>query len=140
MNFSGSTGTTFTLITGGPGPTGGVNIATTTITPSATGTYLLASASCEFSNSDSTSDYSVSVYMVVDGLTSSLTNSAITRKSGGGSSLNGYISLTISQISNQITSLGPYTVQVYAYVTPSTTSVVGRHTDLWVLGNLSLRP
>jgi hypothetical protein len=128
-----------TFGTAAAGPTGGTLISSTSVTPSVTGTYVLACAACEFTNSNTGSTHTISVYLQVDGRTSNVTNSSIIAKGGGGAGVNGYTQITVYQTSNLITNLNSVPVQVYAF-TDATSGILSTHVDVYALANLFLSP
>jgi len=137
-NF-GYSGLTVGLGTGGSGPTGGTLISSVSVTPSVTGTYVLACAACEFTNSVTGVTHTISVYLQVDGRTSNVTKSSIIAKGGGVNGVNGYTQITVYQNSNLLTNLNSVPVQVYAY-TDATSGILSTHVDVYALANLFLSP
>jgi hypothetical protein len=134
-NF-GYAGLSVGLGTGGSGPTGGTLISSVSVTPSVTGTYVLACAACEFTNSNGGSTHTISVYLQVDGRTSNVTKSSIIAKVGA---VFGYTQITVYQNSNLLTNLNSVPVQVYAY-TDVTSGILSTHVDVYALANLFLSP
>ena len=118
----------------GLGPTGTL-LSTNTITVTQT-CYLWATTTATFSNS-SGSKYMLSIYMIVDGTTSNVTNSAIDSQYSG--MVPAYTSITINQSTTAAVPPAQYFVKVYGYVN-SGTNVLYSHIDTFVLGNLANTP
>jgi hypothetical protein len=140
-NWIGSTGTLITLpgYTASAGATGGILIQQTTITLTQT-SYIWSLANCEFSNADpGPNDLTVYVYLIVDGTTSSTTSANIPKRIDATSP--SFESISVNQITSSFRSPGiSYPIQVYAYIVPAVTTANSTHTDLFVLGNLSISP
>ena len=141
FNWKGSTGPLIGLTgyAASAGATGGVLIQQTTITLTQT-SYIWSLANCEFSNGDpGPNDLTVYVYLIVDGTTSSTTSANIPKRIDSSSPSFG--SIGINQITSSSKSAGAsYPIQVYAYTVPAGTAINSTHTDLFVLGNLSISP
>ena len=140
-NWKGSTGTLVNLpgYAASAGATGGVLIQQTTITLTQT-SYIWSLANCEFSNTDpGPNDLTVYVYLIVDGTTSSTTSANIPKRIDATSP--SFDSISLNQITSSSRSAGTsYPIEVYAYTVPAVAAVNSTHTDLFVLGNLSISP
>jgi len=131
---SGYIGSGALSITLGAGPLG-TPLSTNTITISQP-SYLWATTTASFSNATN-SKHLISLYMIVDGTTSNVTNSSIDAQISG--PIPSYTSITLNQRTNSILAAGQYTTTVYGYV-DSGTAIICRHIDTFVLGNLANTP
>jgi hypothetical protein len=121
-------------ITLGAGPLGTI-LSTNTITIAQT-SYLWATTTASFSNATN-SKHLISLYMIIDGTTSNVTNSSIDAEISG--SIPSYASITLNQRTNSQLAPGQYTTAVYGYV-DSGAAIICRHVDTFVLGNIANTP
>lgn len=111
--------------------------STINITTSTTG-YIWACATGNFTSNDNTADHPISMYVVVDGTTSTPSTNIIPKTSGSIPLQTS--NLSINQRTNTIVPAGTYSIQVYAYTNASGVSgshIRCDHIDVFALGNLS---
>lgn len=124
--LSTSTGTTLST-----GPTG-TQIASSTLTVSQTG-YVWAMSSVQLKNVANTTDYEVTLFMMVDGYKSDGPVISLPRKTLTGTNVN----VTLSSRSANPLGPGSWVIQTYAYTNTSTTDVTAFHRDTFAIGHLS---
>ena len=112
--------------------TTGTLIKNVTITTKETG-YISAHCYANFMNSGNT-DYLISFYVVLDGITSNPTNQIITKKL---STVSSYVSSSLAQRTTDMVTPGTYNINVYAYTNDNPSgSVTCAHLDVMVYAQL----